>query len=152
MKKYTVKLTQEERQELERVAQGRKGKQNIAAWKVLRAKVVLKCDAGELGPSWTDERLAAAFDLSVRCLERWRQRVVEEGPLAILQRKPRLTPPLAPKLDGEGEAQLTKLACSVPPQGRSHWTLRLLAERLVELEVVPSISHETVRRVLKKAS
>ena len=152
MKKYTVKLTQEERAELARVAHGKKGKRHIAAWKVLRAKVLLKCDQGEWGPKWTDERLAAAFDLSVRCLERWRQRVVEEGPLSILERKPRLTPPVAPKLDGEGQAQLTKLACSVPPQGRSHWTLRLLAEHLVELEVVPSISHETVRRVLKKAS
>jgi transposase len=152
MKKYTVKLTQEERAELARVAHGKKGKQNIAAWKVLRAKVLLKCDQGELGPKWTDERLAAAFDVSVRCLERWRQRVLEEGPRSLLERKPRLTPPVAPKLDGEGEAQLTKLACSVPPQGRSQWTLRLLAEHLVELEVVPSISHETVRQVLKKAS
>jgi hypothetical protein len=152
MKKYTVKLTQEERAELGRVAHGKKGKQNIAAWKVLRAKVLLKCDQGELGPKWTDERLAAAFDVSVRCLERWRQRVVEEGPLSILERKPRLTPPVAPKLDGEGEAHLTKLACSVPPQGRSQRTLRLLAEHLVELEVVPSISHETVRQVLRKAS
>jgi hypothetical protein len=152
MKKYTVKLTQEEREELERVAQGKKGKQNIAAWKVERAKVLLKCDQGEFGPKWTDERLAAAFDLSVRCLERWRQRAVEEGPLSILERKPHLTPPVSPKLDGEGEAQVTKLACSVPPKGRSHWTLRLLAEHLVELEVVPSISHETVRQVLKKAS
>jgi hypothetical protein len=152
MKKYTVKLTQEEREELERVAQGKKGKQNIAAWKVVRAKVLLKCDQGEFGSQWTDERLAAAFDLSVRCLERWRQRVVEEGPLSILERKPRLTPPVSPKLDGEGEAQVTKLACSVPPKGRSRWTLRLLAEHLVELEVVSSISHETVRQVLKKAS
>jgi hypothetical protein len=69
-----------------------------------------------------------------------------------LERKPRLTPPTPPKLDGVGEAQLTKLACSVPPQGHSRWTLRLLAERLVEVEVVESISHEAVRRVLKKVS
>jgi transposase len=96
--------------------------------------------------------LAAAFDLSVRCIEKWRQRAVLEGPLAILERKPRLTPPTPAKLDGEGEAQLTKLACSVPPQGRSDWTLRLLAEQLVELEIVESISHETVRQALKKAS
>ena len=152
MKKYILKLTDEERVELERVACGKNGKQNIAAWKVVRAKVLLKCDQGPLGPKWTDERLAAAFDLSVRCLEKWRQRAVEEGPLAALERKLRLTPPIPPKLDGEGEAQLTKLACSVPPQGRSHWTLRLLAEHLVELEVVESISHETVRQVLKKVS
>ena len=152
MKKYTVKLTEEEREELDRVRRGKKGKQNIAAWKVVRAKVLLKCDQGQFGPKWTDERLAAAFDLSVRCIEKWRQRAVEEGPLAILERKPRLTPPVAPKLDGDGEARLTKLACSVPPEGRSRWTLRLLAEHLVELEVVAGISHETVRQVLKKAS
>ena len=152
MKKYIVKLTEEERTELERIAVGKKGKQNIAAWKVVRAKVLLKCDQGPLGSKWTDERLSAAFDLSVRCIEKWRQRVLEAGPLAIMERKPRLTPPTPSKLDGEGEAQLTKLACSVPPQGRSQWTLRLLAEHLVELEIVESISHETVRQVLKKAS
>ena len=152
MKKYIVTLTEEERTELARVASGKKGKQNIAAWKVVRAKVLLKCDQGPFGPRWTDERLAAAFDLSVRCLEKWRQRAVEAGPLAVLERKPRLTPPTASKLDGAGEARLTQLACSVPPQGRSRWTLRLLAAHLVELEVVESISHETVRHVLKKAS
>jgi len=152
VKKYIVKLTEDERADLERVASGKKGKQNIAAWKVVRAKVLLKCDQGPLGPHWTDERLAAAFDVSVRCLEKWRHRAVEEGPLAVLERKPRLTPPTPPKLDGESEAQLTKLACSVPPQGRSRWTLRLLAEQLVELEVVDSICHETVRQVLKKVS
>jgi hypothetical protein len=152
VKKYIVKLTDEERAELTRIAGGKNGKKNIAAWKVLRAKVLLQCDQGPFGPRWTDERLAAAFDLSVRCLEQWRQRAVVEGPSAVLERKPRLTPPTPPKLDGVGEAQLTKLACSVPPQGRSRWTLRLLAERLVELEVVESISHEAVRRVLKKAN
>lgn len=152
MKKYIVKLTEEEREELEIVRRGKKGKQNIAAWKVVRAKVLLKCDQGKLGPQWTDERLAAAFDLSVSCIEKWRQRTVAEGPLALLQRKPRFAPPVAPKLDGDGEAQLTKLACSAPPAGRSRWTLRLLAEQLVELEVVDSISHETVRQALKKVS
>ena len=123
MKKYIVKLTEEERTELTRVAGGKNGKQNIAAWKVLRAKVLLKCDQGTFGPRWTDERLAAAFDLSVRCLEKWRQRAVEEGPLAVLERKPRFTPPTPPKLDGEGEAQLTKLACSVPPPRPAACTL-----------------------------
>jgi transposase len=149
--KYIVKLTAEERGELTRIAKGKDGKKNIAAWKVLRAKILLKCDQGPCGPHWTDERLAMAFDVSVRCLEKWRQRAVLEGPLAVLERQPRLTPPTPPKLDGEGEAQLTKLACSLPPPGRSRWTLRLLAERLVELEVGESISHEAVRRALKKA-
>jgi hypothetical protein len=152
VKKYIVKLTEEERAELTRVAKGKNGKKNIAAWKVLRAKMLLQCDQGPGGPRWTDERLAAAFDLSLRCLEKWRQRAVLEGPLAVLERKPRLTPPTPPKLDGAGEAQLTKLACSVPPPGHSRWTLRLRAARLVELEVVESISHEAVRRVFKKVS
>jgi transposase len=147
VKKHIVKLTHEERAALGQVAGG---KQNIAAWKVVRAKVLLQCDHGDFGPKWPDERLAAVFDLSVRCIEKWRRRAVEEGPLAVLQRKPRRTPPVPAKLDGAGEVQLANLACSAPPQGRLRWTLRLLAERLVELGVVASISRETVRQVLRK--
>jgi len=94
VKKYIVKLTDEERVEFERVACGKNGKQNIAAWKVVRAKVLLKCDQGPLGPNGRMSDWAAAFDLSVRCLEKWRQRAVVEGPLAVLERKSRLTPPL----------------------------------------------------------
>ena len=131
---------------MERIAKGRKGRRTIAAWKVKRAQVLLKSDQGEQGPGWTDQRLAAAFDLTANSIQSWRKKAVEQGPLAALERKPRLTPPTPPKLDGDGEAQLTRLACSLPPEGRSRWTLRLLAERLVELEVVDSISHETVRR------
>ena len=145
-KRYVLKLRQEERCQLERVAKGRKGRRTIAAWKVKRAQVLLKSDQGEQGPGWTDHRLAAAFDLTANSIQSWRKKAVEQGPLAALERKPRLTPPTPPKLDGDGEAQLTRLACSLPPEGRSRWTLRLLAERLVELEVVDSISHETVRR------
>lgn len=151
-KKYVVKLTEEEREELKRVAAGKIGRRSIATWKVVRAKVLLKCDQGELGPAWTDERLAAAFDVTPRCIENWRKKAAEEGPLAVLERKQRLTPPTPPKLDGEVEAHLTKLACSVPPHGRNRWTMRLLAEQLVELEIVDSISHETVRKALKKTN
>src|SRR5260370_30307343 len=110
VKKYIVKLTDEERVEFERVACGKNGKQNIAAWKVVRAKVLLKCDQGPLGPKWTDERLAAAFDLSVRCLEKWRQRAVVEGPFAVLGSKPRLKPPPPPKHRRGGRTQLAKMA------------------------------------------
>jgi transposase-like protein len=149
-KKYVVKLTDEERTELARVAGGRQGKRPIALWKVQRAKAMLKCDQAEGGSGWTDERLADALGVSTRSLENWRKQAVERGPLSLLERQPRLTPPTPPKLDGDGEAQLTKLACSAPPAGRSRWTLRLLAARLVELEVVDSISYETVRQVLKK--
>jgi hypothetical protein len=151
-KKFIVKLTDEERAELARVARGKFGKRNIAAWKTRRASVMLKCDQAEGGPAWTDERIAAAFDVSTRCIEMWREQAVARGPLSLLERKARLRPPVLPKLDGDGEAKLTKLACSVPPDGRSRWTLRLLAEQLVELEIVDSISHETVRQLLKKAS
>jgi hypothetical protein len=85
-------------------------------------------------------------------VESWRQQAVESGPLSLLERKPRLAPAVTPVLDGEQQARLTTLACSQPPAGHARWTLRLLAERLVELEVVESIAHETVRRALKKVT
>ena len=147
-KKYVLKLTEEERRELWQVV--KKGK--AAAWKVRRAQALLKCDQGRDGPGWTDERIAEAFGATSRSLESWRKQAVEWGPLSLLERKARERPPRTPKLDGEKEARLTALACSKPPQGRGRWTLRLLGERLVELKVVDSICHETVRRVLKKAT
>lgn len=150
--KYVLKLTPEERSELEGVARGSRGRRSIAGWKVQRAQVLLKCDQGEQGPGWPDHRIAAAFDATERSIQNWRKKAVLEGPLAALERKRRRTPPTAPKLDGEGEAKLVQLACSVPPEGRSRWTLRLLAEHLVELEVVDSICHETVRQTLKKTN
>jgi transposase len=85
-------------------------------------------------------------------VENWRKQAVEQGPLSLLERKVRETPPTPPKLDGEQQAQLVKLACSKPPEGRARWTMQLLAERLVQWEVVDKISHETVRRALKKTS
>jgi hypothetical protein len=146
-KKYVLKLTDEERTELDRLV--RKGK--VAGWKLQRAQALLKCDQGPDGPAWTDGRIAEAYGVTTRSLESWRKQAVERGPLSLLERKPRLRPAVAPKLDGEREARLTALACSQPPKGRGRWSLRLLAERLVELEVVEAISHETVRRALKKA-
>lgn len=147
-KKYVVQLAADEREHLERITRTGKG----AAWRIQRAHALLKCDQGPHGPGWTDERIAEAFGVSVRSVEHWRQQAVEEGPESLLEREARATPPIPPKLDGEGEAQLVKLACSRPPEGRANWTLRLLAAQLVELEVVESISYETVRRVLKKTS
>lgn len=143
-KKYVLKLTEDERGELEQVV--KRGKS--AAWKVQRAQALLKCDQGPAGPGWADEPIAEAFDCTPRSLESWRKQAVECGPLSLLERKPRVVAP--PKLDGDKEAQLVTLACSQPPQGRARWTLRLLAERLVELEIVDAISHETVRRAMKK--
>ena len=145
-KKYILKLTVEERAELVRLI--RKGKS--AGWKVQRAQALLKCDQGPEGPAWPDQRIAEAFGVTTRSLESWRKRAVEHGPLALLERKPR-APSAAPKLGGENEARLTALACSQPPKGLARWSLRLLAERLAGLEVVESVSHETVRRALKKA-
>jgi transposase len=146
-KKYVLKLTAEERVELRSVLRGGKA----AAWKVQRARALLKADQSPDGPGWKDQRIAESFDCTIRSLENWRKQAVEDGPLSLLQRKPRSDKGRS-KLDGEGEAQMTKLACSKPPKGRGRWTLRLLASRLVELEVVDSISYETVRRVMKKTS
>lgn len=146
-KKYVPKLTTEEREELARLI--RKGK--VAGWKLQRAHALLKCDRGPAGPAWTDERIAEAFGVTTRSLEPWRKRAVEQGPMALLRREPR-TPSGVPKLGGEAEARLTALACSQPPKGLARWSPRLLAGRLVELEVVASVSHETVRRALRKAN
>jgi len=147
-KKYVLKLTGEERAELQQVV--KRGK--AAAWKVQRAQALLKCDQGPGGSGWSDGPIAEAYGCTTRSLESWRKQAVERGPLSLLERKTRETPPRTPKLDGEKEARLTALACSKPPQGRGRWTLRLLGERLVALEVVDSICHETVRRALKKAT
>jgi transposase len=147
-KKYVLQLTPDERTELEQLV--KKGK--AAGWKLQRAQALLQCDQGPDGPGWTDELIAAAYGCSTRSVESWRRQAVESGPLALLQRRPRRTPPVTPKLDGEQQARLTALACSQPPTGYARWTLRLLAERLVELEVVDAISHETVRRALKRAT
>lgn len=145
-KDYVLKLMPDERGELEGVVQ--RGK--AAAWKVQRAQALLKCDQGAEGPGWTDAQVAEAFGCTTRSLESWRKQAVERGPLSLLERKPRPRGPL--RLDGEKEARLVKLACSAPPPGRARWTLRLLAHRLVELEVVGAISHETVRRAMKKTT
>jgi len=146
-KKYVVKLSLEERTSLEQVI--RKGKS--AAWKVQRAQALLQCDAGPAGAAWPDTKVAEAFGMTTRSMESWRKRAVEEGPLSLLERKPEDSPRVTPKIRGEQEARLTQLACSAPPPGHARWTLRLLAERMVELEIVESISHETVRVALKKA-
>lgn len=141
-----LKLTCEERRELESlVKRGR-----AAGWKLQRAQALLKSDQGEQGPGWPDRKIAEAYGCTTRSLENWRKRAVESGPLPLLERKPRT--PQAGKLDGEQQAQLVTLACSEPPAGRNRWTLRLLAEKLVELEVVDAVSHETVRRAMKKTS
>ena len=146
MKRYKVTLTDEERQELQAlIASGK-----AAARKLTHARILLKADASCGGPAWIDQRIVEALEVGVATVERVRQRFVEEGLEAALSRKPQQRPRRQPKLDGRAEARLIALACSAPPDGRKQWTLRLLADRLVELEIVEAISDETVRRVLKK--
>ena len=116
-----------------------------------RARVLLKADESEAGPAWTDERVAEFAEVSISTVSRVRQRFVEQGFEAAVYRKP-TTDRQYRKLDGAGEARLIATACSKPPEGRSRWTLQLLADELVALEVVESISAECVRETLKKTT
>ena len=145
-KKYVVRLTQEEREQLKRLVS--KGK--TAAYKIKHANILLKADAD--GEKWTDEQIVSAFNVHVNTVINVRQRFVEQGLEAALNRKKREKPPREKLLDGEKEARLIALSCGEPPTGCAHWTLRLLAGKLVELEIVENISHETVRQTLKKTS
>jgi hypothetical protein len=146
MKRYKVTLEAEERQQLhDLIAAGR-----AAARKLSHARILLKADAADGGPAWPDYRIADALEVSTATVERVRQRFVEQGPDAALDRKHRERPAREIKLDGRAEAQLIALACSPPPEGRATWTMQLLADKLVELDVVGSISDETVRLALKK--
>ena len=122
-----------------------------AVRKVQKARALLLCDQGEAGPGWKDADIAEAVGTTVRSLESWRKRACEDGPIESLTPRPS-GPTRAPKLDGRAEARVVQLACSQAPQGRDRWSLRLLADRLVELEVVESVSYETVRRTLKKTT
>ena len=148
MKKYIVTLTTDERQSLRGLISAGKA----SALKSIHARILLKADAAEGGPAWPDNRIAEAVEASVPTVERVRQRFVEQGLEAALVRKKQDRPSRQRALDGRAEAQLIALACSKPPDGRKAWTMRLLADKLVELEVVESISGETVRRSLKKTN
>jgi transposase len=149
VKKYHVTLTPEERASLEAmVATGK-----AAARKLAHARVLLKADEAEGGPGWPDVAIAEALDVGLATVARVRQRFVDEGLDAALVPRP-TSRVYAHKLDGENEARLVTLACSAPPEGRSRWTLALLADRLVALGHVADgrLSYETVRRTLKKTS
>jgi len=146
MKKYKVTLTAEERQHLSAlIAVGK-----AAAMKLAHARILLKADAADGGPAWPDERIAQAVEVGVATVERVRQRFVEQGLEAALVRKKQDRPSRERKRDGRAEARLIALACSAPPEGRTEWTMQLLADKLVELRVVEAVSDETVRRALKK--
>ncbi len=123
-----------------------------AAPRLAHARILLKADAAPDGPAWTDERIAEAVEVSAATVERVRPRFVEPGLEAALVRKSQDRPSRQRELDGRAEARLIALACSPPPDGRNQWTMQLLADKLVELEVVDSVSDETVRRTLQKTS
>lgn len=143
-KRYIVRLTDEERQTLVQVV----GKFKGSSQKVRRAQVLLKADGD--GPGWTDARIAEAFGCRTQTVENIRERLVTQGFKLTLDGRRRDKPPRQKLLDGEQEAKLIAMRLGSPPPGFSNWTLRLLAERVVALEIADSISHETVRRTLKK--
>lgn len=144
---YKVTLMPEEREYLTALIS--KGK--AAARKSAHARILLKADQSENGPAWKDEDIREAFDVSLSTIERVRRAFIEEGvEAAINHKKPCGTRP--PKFDGEKEARLIALACSQPPDGFKGWTLRLLADKMVELNHFENLSHETVRQVLKKTN
>jgi transposase len=145
-KKYRVTLTADEREELERLLA--RGKADVRRLK--HAQILLKADEAEDGPHWSDQRIAEAFTTGVATIERVRRRFVEEGREAALRPYGTGTRVWARKLDGAQEAHLIALACSAPPQGRARWTLRLLAQHMVDLAHVDTLSYETVRQTLKK--
>lgn len=146
-KKYPVILSDTEREDLKRlIAAG-----TAPARKLTHARILLKADESSVGPGWVDERVAEAVESSQPTVARIRKQYFEEGLQAALNRRPPKRE-YRRKLDGEQEARLVALACSQPPEGQARWSLRLLADRLVELEVVEDISHQTVRRTLKKTN
>ncbi len=145
-KKYIVRLTDEERGALEGVVKKLKG----TSQKVRRAQILLKADAD--GPAWTDKRIAEAFSCRTKTVENNRQRLVERGFTEALEGKKRTAQSTEKLLDGEQEARVIATRLGPPPKGYANWTLRLLARKVVELEIVDSISYETVRRTLKKTA
>ena len=153
-KVYVVCLSHEDRKQLkELVKRGKLGKgRRPSALKLTRARILLKADQAEGSPAYTDAEIAEALDVSPKTVFNIRQKWVELGLEQTLQRRPQRAPSRRPKLDGKAEAKLIACSCGPAPEGRSKWTLRLLADKAVELKLVDSISHETVRQMLKKTS
>lgn len=145
-KKYIVRLTAAEREVLQEVVKKLKG----SSQKVRRARILLKADVD--GPAWTDQQIADALDCRRQTVENVRQRLVTEGFEVALEGKRPDSPPRQPVFDGEQQAKVIALRLGSPPRGFANWSLRLLAEKIVELAIVDSVSHETVRRTLKKTA
>jgi hypothetical protein len=145
-KKYVVELSAGERKQLGEVIS--KGKSSAKA--ILKARIVLKADQGAGGEGWTDERICEALETNITMVARTRAKLVNEGLAAVLARKKRARPPVEPIFDGEAQAQLIALACSKPPPGYVRWTIRLLADKVVEMNIVDHAHFNTVGRALKK--
>lgn len=145
-KKYVVELSHDEREHLKTMIS--KGK--AAARTTLKARILLKADQGPFGEGWTDDRIRQALETNETMVARVRRQLVEEGMTAVLTRKKRETPPIQPIFDGEAQARLTALACSTPPPGHARWSIRLLADKVVELKIVDHAHFNTVGRALKK--
>jgi transposase len=145
--RYKVTLTEVERRQLETLTHGGK----TAASKFIHARALLLCDAGQQGNPWKVGKVAEALGVSARTIEHLKARFVEEGIEAALERKPSATPRKL-TFDGAFDARLTALACSPAPAGRARWTVRLLAEKVVELKIAPKVSTMSVQRALKKTN
>jgi transposase len=146
VKKYVVRLSDDERQQLAMLI--RKG--SSPAQRLMKARILLKADVSEGGEGWSDNQIIEALETSPSMVYRVRKQLVEEGFEAVLSRKPRATPAVPRIFDGEKEAKLIALACSEPPKGRARWTLRLLENKVVELNIVDRASDSTIGRTLKK--
>jgi transposase len=146
VKKYVVRLGAEEREQLNALI--RKGKSS--AQRLMKARILLKADVSEDGEGWSDNEIVKALETSLTTVYRTRQQLVEEGLEAVLSRKKPSRTSVLPIFDGEKEAKLIALACSKPPEGRSRWTLRMLENKVVELDIVERASDSTIGRVLKK--
>jgi len=148
MKKYIIKLSREERDTLRKIITSGRGPARMFT----RARILIKADQGDHGPNWSDEQISDAMDVTVQTIERVRKQFVEEGFDAVLSRRQYTQKVSRKKIDGNVEAHLIALSCSEPPKGYVRWTLRLLADKIVELGYVETISHEAVRQTLKKTN
>ena len=148
MKKYIVRLSDDERKKLKKIISSGRGPARMFT----RARILLKADQSDEGPKWPDDKISEALDVTVQTVERVRKQLVEEGFDSVLSRHEYKQKVSRKKIDGDVEAHLIALSCSEPPTGRARWTLRLLAEKVVELGYVETISHEAIRQTLKKTS
>jgi hypothetical protein len=146
MKKYIVRLSAEERTTLSKLIHSGRGQARIFT----RARILLKADQSTDGPSWSDEEISNALDVTVQSIERIRKQLIEEGFDAVLSRREYKQKVSRKKIDGDVEAHLIAICCGEPPLGRTRWTLRLLADKIVELGYIDTISHEAIRQTLKK--